>query len=169
VRVRPTHLAAGAALLLALGSPLLAACGGSSGPTTQQGGQPAPTATETSSPAGSAGRTQTVAGVTANVHGAEDATDVKSLEVQAEDFYFEPSIINGRPGQHLTLHITNEGNTEHNFTVQSQQINSDIAQGKAVTVRVVLPKTGIISFFCKYHESRGMAGGLAARGADMTH
>ena len=74
--------------------------------------------------------------------------------------HFEPTVIKGKPGQRLTLTIKNSSSTEHNFTVKSQHVDKDLEGGKTETVTVTLPSSGTISFFCEYHRTSGMAGGL---------
>jgi plastocyanin len=115
---------------------LLAACGGSSGPKT------------------------TIAGLSANDHGTKDVTGMTTLEVEADNFYFEPTVLKGTPGQHLTLTIKNGTGTQHNFTMSAQSISKDVDAKKTETVSVTFPSTGTLSFFCVYHKNKGMAGGL---------
>src|SRR5213076_1126994 len=58
-----------------------------------------------------------IAGLTANEHGTKDVTGMTSLEVEADNFYFAPTVLKGAPGQHLTLTIKNSSGTDHNFTL----------------------------------------------------
>lgn len=115
---------------------LLAACGGSSGPKT------------------------TIAGLSANDHGTKDVTGMTSLQIDARNFYFAPTVLKGTPGQHLTLTINNGTGTVHNFTISSQNVSKDVDANKTETVSVTFPSTGTLSFFCVYHKNKGMAGGL---------
>jgi plastocyanin len=69
-------------------------------------------------------------------------------------------VITGKPGEKVTVTIENEGSTEHNFTIESQDIDEDIEAGKDTTVTVTMPQSGAVSFFCEYHASQGMAGEL---------
>jgi plastocyanin len=140
--------------VLALGLvPLLAGCGSSSsssgGTTTESGGE-------------SEGGTTTVAGLKANNHGTKPVESSGKTEVELDDFYFEPTVLEGKPGQKVELELKNEGNVEHSFTVDSQGIDKDLEPGDEGEVTVTIPKSGAISFFCKYHKSSGMAGALAA-------
>ena len=64
----------------------------------------------------------------------------------------------------VTLELKNEGKTEHSFTVDLQGIDKDIEPGDEGEVTVSIPKSGVISFYCKYHKSSGMAGALAVEG-----
>ncbi|MFL6237866.1 MAG: cupredoxin domain-containing protein [Actinomycetes bacterium] len=123
----------------------LAACGSSGGPSKSSGTQK-----------------QSIAGVSANVHGTHDVTGMSAFEIEADNFYFEPSVLKGTPGQHLTITIKNTSGTNHNFTVASQHVNKDLDGGKTETVSVTFPASGTISFFCEYHKASGMAGGLQA-------
>ena len=40
-----------------------------------------------------------------------------------------------------------------------------IAPGKDVKVTVTMPKSGSVSFYCKFHKSSGMAGALVTSGS----
>ena len=103
---------------------------------------------------------QTVAGAKVNFHGSKDVKGMSSLEIEADNFYFEPTVLTGTPGQHLTLTIKNSTSTEHNFTVESQHVDKDIEDSQSQTVAVTFPPSGTLSFFCEYHHGSGMGGGL---------
>jgi plastocyanin len=104
---------------------------------------------------------QPVAGASVNFHGTKDVTGMTSLEIEADNFYFEPTVLKGTPGQHLTLTIKNSTNdTEHNFTVESQHVDKDIEDGKSQTVAITFPASGTVRFFCEYHHGSGMGGGI---------
>ncbi|MDX6285282.1 MAG: Cupredoxin-like domain [Frankiales bacterium] len=127
----------GATALLAALALTLAACGGGGGGKTD------------------------IAGVKANDHGTKDVTNLTQLEIEQDNYYFNPSVLKGKPGQKLTIELKNEtSDTEHNFSQSAQNINKDVAAGKTETVTVTFPASGIISFFCEYHKDMGMAGGL---------
>jgi plastocyanin len=133
---------AAATLLVAAG------CGGYGGKSKSSGG-------------GSGGKT-TVAGVSANNHGSKSVSG--SAEVELYDYYFEPTVLKGKPGSSVTLELKNEGSVEHNFTIDSQGIDKNIQPGKSVMVSVTIPKSGAVSFYCRFHKSRGMAGALSGGG-----
>ena len=135
-------------LLAALGL-LAAGCGGSGGKSSSTG-------------SGGGGGQKTIAGVRANDHGSKNVSG--EAEVELDDFYFEPTVLRGRPGSQITLELKNEGSTEHNFSIDSQSIDKDVEAGKDAKVTVTFPKSGELSFYCKYHKSMGMAGALAAGG-----
>lgn len=145
--------------VLALGLvPLLAGCGSSSSSSSgsTEGGS-----TESS---GSGGGQRTIAGVKANDHGTKAVEDKGKTEVELDDFYFAPTVLEGKPGEKVTLELKNEGQVEHSFTIKSANIDKDLEPGDEGEVTVTIPKSGAISFYCKYHKGSGMAGALAVTG-----
>jgi plastocyanin len=126
--------------------------GASAGPP---GGSPSPNAASPSS----------IAGLPANLHGQVDVAGMSTVTVQTRNYYFEPSVLNGRAGQKITLHMVNSVSTAHNITVASQHVNTDLEGNKAVDVTVAFPASGVLSFWCEYHKTRGMVGGLLVSGS----
>jgi plastocyanin len=149
---RGVVIVAGCVLLLAA-----AGCGSSS--SSSSGG----TTTEES---GGGGGQKTIAGVKANDHGTKAVEDNGKTEVELDDFYFEPTVLEGKPGQKVTLELKNEGETEHTFTIDSQNVDQDLGPGEEAEVDVTIPKSGVVSFYCKFHKSSGMAGALAVTGQE---
>ena len=138
---------------------LVAACGGGDEDSSQTQGS------QGSKEGGSesAGK-KTIAGVQASFHGMMDVAGKSDTSLELDDFYFEPTLLEGKPGQTITIELENEGQNEHNFSIDSQGLDEDIEPGDKVEVEVKFPKAGQVSFFCKYHKSQGMAGGLQAAG-----
>jgi plastocyanin len=136
-------------IVLATGALVVAGCGGSGGSSS-------------SSEGGGGGGKTTVAGVSANDHGTKSVSD--EAEVELDDYYFKPTVLKGKPGSSVTLELKNEGSVEHNFTIDSQGIDKDLEAGKDAKVSVTIPKSGVVSFYCKYHKSMGMAGALSGGG-----
>jgi len=135
-----------------------AGCGGSSG-----GSNAGSTTSEGSGSGGEGGGQINAAGVQANNHGSKSASG--ETKVELDDYYFEPTVLKGSPGQKITLELENEGSIEHNFTIGSQGIDKDLEAGEDAKVTVTIPKSGALSFYCKYHKSQGMAGALVANGS----
>jgi plastocyanin len=133
----------------------VAGCGSSSssssGTTSESGGS-----------GGGGGGQKTIAGVRANDHGTK--TVAKETEVELDDYYFEPTVIQGKAGQKVTLELKNEGKVEHSFVIDSQKIDQTIQPGEDAKVTVTIPASGSVSFYCKFHKSEGMAGALAVKG-----
>jgi plastocyanin len=108
----------------------------------------------------SEGGTTTIAGQKANDHGTKDVSGESSAELEQDNFYFEPTILKGSPGQELTIELSNEGSALHNFSIPDQSIDQDVQPDTKGEVTVTLPDSGTLVFFCKYHQSRGMVGAL---------
>lgn len=146
---------AGGFALVAAGALLLAACGGNNG-------SDGASASTTTSSAGSETTSKTIAGEQVNYKDTATVTGKTSQEVELDDYYFGPTVLVGKPGQKLTLELKNEGTTDHNFTLASQNFNEDLKPGATTKVTVTIPDSGTVLFHCEYHESMGMRGALQA-------
>ena len=105
-------------------------------------------------------RSMTLGDLTFSDHGTKDVKGQGELDLEADNYYFEPTFLRGTPGQKLKLEIENTSSTLHNFSIAEQHIDVDIPRkGKAV-VEVTFPPSGVVVFFCKFHQSRGMNGEL---------
>jgi plastocyanin len=96
-----------------------------------------------------------------------DALDVSGMDeadIEVDDFYFAPNVIQGEAGQTVTLTLENEGDAEHNFTLEDQKIDEDIEPGDDVKVEVTFPESGSLEFHCEYHAGQGMTGSLEVAG-----
>jgi plastocyanin len=143
-------------VIVAASALLFAAAGCGSSSSTSGGG----TTTEESGGGGQ----RAIAGVKANDHGTKAIEDNGKTEVEMDDFYFEPTVLEGKAGQKVTLELKNEGKTEHSFTIDSQNVDQELGPGEEAEVDVTIPKSGVVSFYCKFHKSSGMAGALAVTG-----
>jgi plastocyanin len=108
-----------------------------------------------------------VDGETANYEGTEEVTG-GSVEFEEDDFYFEPTVLTGEPGTEVTLEITNEGDSEHNLTIEEQDIDEDTGPGDTATVDVEIPESGLVQFYCSFHTAQDMRGALAVTGSEPT-
>jgi plastocyanin len=149
-----------------------AACGGGSNaasttpppttttpPTTSA---PSPSETESATPSAteSASGTISVGSDTANNHGSKNVSGASTAEIGLGDFFFNPTVITGKPGQKITFELKNEGSALHNFSLTAQSIDKDVQPGQTEDITVTLPKSGFLEFFCKYHKALGMLGEL---------
>ncbi|HEY7268733.1 MAG TPA: cupredoxin domain-containing protein [Dehalococcoidia bacterium] len=100
--------------------------------------------------------------VQASDHGTKDISKATSLDLEVDDFYFAPTFIKGTPGQTLSVNISNDSNSLHNFSVQAAGVDQDIQPKGKASVKVTLPQSGVLLFICKYHTSQGMNGELLA-------
>jgi plastocyanin len=131
------------ALAIALGivsMVLVASCGGGNDEESSEGG------------------TTTIGDVAANDHGTKDVSGESKVEVELDDDYFEPTVLEGKPGERVTLELKNEGGSEHNLTIEELQIDQDVEPDDEAEVEVAFPDSGTLTFYCKYHRGQGMAG-----------
>jgi plastocyanin len=93
--------------------------------------------------------------------GVADARGGRVVVRMGDDF-FRPSVVRAAAGSAVTLALRNVGQVAHAFDVSSdaQKVDVIVRPGGRTTVRVRVPRTGRLLFFCKLHWSRGMAGYL---------
>jgi plastocyanin len=127
----------------------LAACGGSNGDeSSEEGGS------------------TTIAGMSAQLHGTKDVSgETGKVEIELDDDYFEPTILQGEPGQTVTLELRNEGSNPHTLTISGQGIDQEVQAGDEAEVDVTFPESGQLAFVCTFHESNGMVGALEVSGS----
>ena len=83
-----------------------------------------------------------------------------------DDFYFNPTFIQGTPGQSLTLHLKNEGKNAHTFTSAALNVDKTLQPGQDMDVQVMLPQAGATEFHCNFHQSQGMQGAFFFKTGD---
>jgi len=120
---------------------------------------PPPQPRTAASPAGKS-KSVTLDGVAYADHGTKDVWNLSKLELEADDYYFSPTFLRGKPGQKLTLLIENEASTLHNISIPALGIDKDIPPKAKVEVDVTFPTSGMLAFACKFHGSLGMNGQL---------
>lgn len=108
------------------------------------------------------GGTINLGGETANDHGTEDVSGESSLEFEMDDFYFEPTVLQGEAGQTVTLEAFNEGDEAHTFTSEELGVDEEVEPGGETSIEVTFPESGQVVFICRFHESQGMRGALEA-------
>ena len=107
----------------------------------------------------------TIAGREATDHGSEDVAGRNEVEVEVDDFYFGPTVLEGDAGQTLTVTLFNEGDAPHTFTVDELDVDEELQPGdEGVTAEVTFPDSGALVFYCRFHVGGGMLGGLSAGG-----
>src|SRR5881409_1665299 len=102
----------------------------------------------------------TLGGVTYADHGTKDVRNLSKLELEADDYYFSPTFLRGRPGQKLTLLVESEASTLHNLSIPALGIDRNIPPKGKVQVDVTFPASGMLAVSCKFHGSLGMNGQL---------
>lgn len=109
---------------------------------------------------GDEGGTTTIDGRSANDHGTEDVSGEASVELELDDFYFEPTILEGEPGEQITLKAANEGDEAHTFTSDDLGVDQVFQPGEEHDLTITFPDSGTVVFFCRFHEARGMVGAV---------
>ena len=164
---RRTSLLVAMAALAAL---TLTACGGSDeGGTASGSGSGSGSTPAQAYGAGSSAATEAEASSSppvalqgdVNAHGTTTVSG-DSLEVELDDYYFEPTYIQGQPGQTVELELHNEGTASHTFTIDDQDVDEQLAADGSATVEVTIPDSRFVRFYCRFHAGQGMQGALVA-------
>jgi plastocyanin len=100
----------------------------------------------------------------ANDHGAVDLSGQAETSLELDDFYFEPTVLMGEPGQITNIELENEGDQAHTFTLDDGSVDEEIQSGDKVEVDVTWPDSGSLRFICRFHEGGGMIGALSVEG-----
>ena len=96
-----------------------------------------------------------------NVKGTKDISSKKSasIELEADDYYFNPTFVKVQPGEKVRITLKNEGSAAHTFTSDGLNIDQDVAAGKSVKFTITVPSDGTaFAFHCSFHGSMGMQG-----------
>jgi plastocyanin len=110
------------------------------------------------------GGTIQIAGQDANDHGSMDVTGSDEAELELDDFYFEPTVLEGEAGQTLTVELENEGDATHTFTVDELGVDEEVQPGDRGEAEVTFPDSGALLFYCRFHQGGGMRGALSVGG-----
>ena len=110
----------------------------------------------------SKGKSVTLDGVTYADHGTKDVRTRSKLELEADDYYFSPTFLRGKPGQKLAVTVESEAGTLHNLSIPALGIDKDIPPKGKVQVELTFPASGVLAFSCKFHGPLGMNGQLLA-------
>ncbi|HEX2027606.1 MAG TPA: cupredoxin domain-containing protein [Nitriliruptorales bacterium] len=135
--------------MVALGGLLLVACGGD---------EQTPTGTEAETGAASQGEGEAPVqlGGDVNDHGTGQVEgDV--VEMEADDFYFQPTFVEAAAGTTVTVRLHNEGDAGHTFTIDEQDVDVVLDPGAEAETEVDVGN-GALRFYCRFHESQGMQG-----------
>jgi plastocyanin len=97
-------------------------------------------------------------------HGAADLSGQSETSLELDDFYFEPTVLIGEPGQTLSIELENEGTAPHTFTIESADIDEELQPGDKVETDVTFPDSGALTFICRFHAGGGMQGALSVSG-----
>jgi plastocyanin len=126
--------------------------GSTPGPTSAQ--QPSTPAT----PAPSVGSEIKVGAMTAIYHGTVDVGGLQDVSLKMADNYYDPTVVRGKPGQELVLHLENNGENAHTFTTADGKADIEVKPRSFAEGKITLPESGNLEFFSRLDKERGMAG-----------
>ena len=110
--------------------------------------------------------TKEIGGVEATFHGSTDVAAMSEFELELDDSYFGPTVLEGEAGQELSLGLHNEGGLPHTFTIDEAGIDEELSSGaEGVSVDVTFPDSGALVFYCRFHRDQGMVGALSVGGS----
>ena len=101
-----------------------------------------------------------------NIHGSKDLGSKTSadLEIDANDFYFDPTFVKAAPGTKLSVTVKNTGKAQHTFSSVVLGIDEQLAPGQQKTLTITLPKDRqAVEYHCKFHGASGMQGAFYSR------
>jgi len=82
----------------------------------------------------------------------------ETSQVKMKDFSFDPKVVEV-PTTGAALRLVNEGTAAHTFTVDSLDIDQEVAAGSQVEVTVEA-LDGEVPYYCRFHRAQGMEGTL---------
>src|SRR5260370_34890001 len=97
-------------------------------------------------------------GQRASAHGEADVAGVSTTVIEMDDFFFRPTVLHGTPGQRLTVTLSNQGNSLHDFRIAAEHIAANVEAGTPGTVTVTCPERGAATFERRYHVPQNMRG-----------
>ncbi|HEX6325726.1 MAG TPA: cupredoxin domain-containing protein [Jiangellaceae bacterium] len=129
---------------------LLAGCGG----TAEQSSTGEHTTAESPAPA-----PVSLEGIVTD-HGVRDMSGTKTVELTVElgDSYFSPTYVKVDPGAEVSVHLVNDGATEHTFTIDSLSVDQTLAPGEESDASFTMPDSNAVRFYCRFHAASGMQG-----------
>ena len=90
----------------------------------------------------------------------------QTVELEAYDYYFEPTALSIELGAEVTVAFSNAGGVEHSFTAPDLDVEVEAGNGEDATVTFVAPdQPGSFDFFCRYHPD-DMQGTISIGGSD---
>lgn len=99
-----------------------------------------------------------------NFHGRDRVVDGGTIEMEMDEDYFGPSVLEGPAGATVTIELENEGVRQHNFSVRGQGIDLTCGVRARDEVEVVFPRSGLLAFTCKFGDRSGMRGAFVVEG-----
>ena len=94
-----------------------------------------------------------------NEHGTKTFTSQSfSLELELDNFYFEPTHIKSPGDATAKLELHNEGDLLHTFTSDALNVDEELQPGDTKEIEVKIGAESIYEFHCRFHGDQGMRG-----------
>lgn len=94
-----------------------------------------------------------------NDHGTETFTsEAFEVELELDDFYFEPTFIKAPGESTAMLRLHNEGGAQHTFTIDDLEVDETLEPGATKEITVELGTETRYEFYCRFHADQGMRG-----------
>jgi plastocyanin len=77
-----------------------------------------------------------------------------------EDNVFQPADLTVSAGD--TVEVSNDGQAEHNITIEGTDVDEDVAPGDSTSITVDADP-GEYTMFCEYHRAGGMEGSVTVQ------
>jgi plastocyanin len=87
------------------------------------------------------------------------------IQMDAQNTQFSPATISVKPGDKVTVTITNKDGFTHNFSITELSVSQDLDTGATRSVTFTASSANLV-FFCKYHQAKGMVGALNVGGTN---
>jgi len=97
---------------------------------------------------------QSASTVRDEVHGGEP------VRLQARNFAFVPRSVVLRGQRSVTVIVTNDGVSQHSFTMDRLGIDVVVQPGQSGTIDLSPPALGVYPFYCRFHEAYDMRGAI---------
>jgi plastocyanin len=94
------------------------------------------------------------------IHGTKKVPAGGKLDIELDDFYFDPTYLQAAPGQQVTLTLHNEGQATHTFTIDELGVDVTVYPGRSSKATLTVPADHAVQYHCSFHVSQGMQGAL---------
>jgi plastocyanin len=82
----------------------------------------------------------------------QGAAPADSIKVVAVDQSFDPEVLDLRAGEEVTVEVTNDDDTAHDFAIESLELNTGtIEAGEVANATFTVPDEGV-EFVCTFHS-----------------
>ena len=89
----------------------------------------------------------------------------EAIEMELEDFAFNPSQLQVKAGQAVTFDLKNRDSASHTFTIDELNVDETLAPDEEKPVTFTPTGAGALTFYCRFHRSSGMEGTLSVAAA----